>query len=261
MVWIGSEAYGLFALRDGRVTVIDRNSGLFDNDIHTITDADDGNLWMSTNRGIFYISRSNLIAYLNGETDRVYPVSFTQKEGMRNAETNGGFQPAAIRHSDGTLRFSGQGGVVIIDPKIADDIEVTEPKMKLTGLQSGLANLIPDGTVILPAGYRDFIIQYTGITFRATRQLQFKYMLEGYNRGWVNTADRRETSFTNIPRGTYVFRVRGTNSKGHWIDDEASVVIVIPPLWYETIGFWAFISSLMFLLIFGFIKIRTRQLR
>ncbi len=52
------------------------------------------------------------------------------------------------------------------------------------------------------------------------------------------SGSRRYVSYTNLDPGTYVLRVRGTNSEGIWNEEGAAIEIVVLPPWYRT--FWAY---------------------
>ncbi len=83
-------------MRADAVRVVRQRDGLFDEVIHQMLEDDFGRLWMSTNRGIFWVPRAELAAVAEGRSRRVHSTSYTEREGMRNREANGGYQPAGI---------------------------------------------------------------------------------------------------------------------------------------------------------------------
>ena len=70
----------------------------------------------------------------------------------------------------------------------------------------------------------------------------------GFDKEW-NYVDRQRTAtYTNLPKGDYVFQVKSTNSDGVWVENERSLRITIQPSFWETA--WAMaIYILAFLLI------------
>ena len=89
----------------------------------------------------------------------------------------------------------------------------------------------------LPSGVRDLEIGYVGISLKAPEKVHYRYMLEGYDKEWVEAGDRRTAFYTNLPPGEYTFRVVASNAAGRWSEAGAAQPIVVPPLFYET---WAF---------------------
>jgi ligand-binding sensor domain-containing protein len=125
LIWIALEDRGLCRLdRLGRQTLaegdlrcLDSRNGLYQSGLHRILEDDYGRFWFNTNNGIFWVEHAMLNAFLDGEIPAVTSVSYTEAEGMRNREGNGGVQPAGVKASDGRLWFPTQDGVVVIDPR------------------------------------------------------------------------------------------------------------------------------------------------
>src|SRR5690606_40795158 len=64
-------------------------------------------------RSIFWVPRAELHAFADGRAARVHSTHYTERDGMRNREANGGSQPAGIRAHDGRLWFPTQDGVAV----------------------------------------------------------------------------------------------------------------------------------------------------
>ena len=52
---------------------------------------------------------------------------------------------------------------------------------------------------------------YTGLSFLAPARITFRYMLEGFDKNWIDAGTRREAFYTNLPPGTFRFRVTACN--------------------------------------------------
>jgi ligand-binding sensor domain-containing protein len=85
-LWIGTESHGLARIdpvtwptADDRGSAASRilpRDGLFDQVIHQILEDDFGRLWMSTNRGIFWVGRDDLNAFAEGRSDRIHSTGY-----------------------------------------------------------------------------------------------------------------------------------------------------------------------------------------
>ena len=88
--------------------------GLFDNSIFGIVEDLPDRFWLACAKGIFVVSRAQLLKFADGELRRVVsrPIDL-----MQSIECQSGAQPTALRARNGTLWFSTSGGVIAFDPK------------------------------------------------------------------------------------------------------------------------------------------------
>src|SRR5262249_55244723 len=116
VLWIGTYDGGLSRLKNGRIATCTTNDGLFNNGVFQILDDGRGNFWMSSNMGIYRASKQEINDFAEGKPRRITCISYGKRDGMLNAECNGGTQPAGVRARDGRLWFPTQLGVAVIDP-------------------------------------------------------------------------------------------------------------------------------------------------
>jgi diguanylate cyclase (GGDEF)-like protein len=236
-LWIGTNGHGLSRLKNGRVTDYTTAEGLFDDKIVQILDAGDGNLWMSTLKGIFYVKKQQLDDLADGKIRSINSVAFGTEDGMKSKECNGGFEPAGLMTREGRLVFPTMKGISIIDPKRLK-VEIPAP---LTLIESVTVDSKPvpvDAPAVSPPGRGDLEFQFTAPVFVSPQKVRFQYRLEGYDRDWVDASNRRVARYTNIPAGTYLFRVRARNDEGRWNDVGSSFNLVLRPHFYRTYWFY-----------------------
>ncbi len=89
-------------------------------------------------------------------------------------------------------------------------------------------------------------IQYAALDMRNSDNIQYAYILEGFDKEWTYVDKQRFATYTNLPKGDYVFRVKSTNSDGVWVNNVRSLKITILPSFWETP--WAYILYFIFLL-------------
>jgi signal transduction histidine kinase len=76
-------------------------------------------------------------------------------------------------------------------------------------------------------------IEYAALNLAAAAKPRFRYRLEGWDSDWSYAGERKEASYTNLPRGNYRFRVTATND-GLWKEPEAAWDFSVGPAFYQT---------------------------
>jgi len=72
----------------------------------------------------------------------------------------------------------------------------------------------------------------------AADRVRFRSRLDGYDREWSSDTDLRLAFYTNLRPGRYQFRVKASNSRGLWSDEETSLSLVILPFFWQTKAFY-----------------------
>lgn len=268
-LWIGTEGRGLARL-DPRtwpaddaahrpaIVHYDVADGLPDPVVHQILEDDDGRFWINGNRGIYWVKRADLLAFADGRVRSIAAVAYTERDGLRNREGNGGFQPAGIRDRDGVLWFVSQAGVVGVDPRRVPVGREPPPVRVEQVIADGRTVTVDTGAVSLVASERDLEIAYTAITFREPGNVRFRYRLEGYDGNWVEAGTRRTAFYTRVPPGRYVFRVQANQGGDRWSDTPASATLEIAPYVWETTLFKVLLALALLLLARAAVQWRLR---
>jgi signal transduction histidine kinase/ligand-binding sensor domain-containing protein len=262
-LWIGTFGDGLWMLgADGRSATIRRADGLIDDVISTILQDEAGNFWMSSNRGIGWVSKAAIDAFLRGETSSIPSALFGRSDGMKSRECNGGSQPAGARGKDGHLWFPTIGGLVEIDPGRARLFETAPPVVIEELFAEGKEfPRGPEGEVVfLPAGTRRVEFHWTGLTLLGPQRLRFQYRLDGIDPGWIDAGSRRSTWYTNLFPGEYVFRVRASDFEGNFDGEGRSLRLRVDRRFRETRLFAGIVVLLLAGLAFGAHRLRVRYL-
>ena len=265
LLWIALEDRGLcrldrqgaLVLQDAALKCLDSQAGLYQSGLHRILEDDFGRFWFNTNNGIFWVERAALQAYFAGALPAVTSVSYTEAEGMRNREGNGGMQPAGTMASDGRLWFPTQDGVVIIDP---EEVPLPEaPSVLLETVRVGDEERRAVGPLTLGAGERDVAIRYVALEFTRPADVRYQYYLEGYEATWQDGGRDRLMTYTNLSPGTYRFHVRA-GIGGNW-GQAASLLIERTPFFWETIWFYGLVGLLVVLAGSSVYVYRVRRLK
>ncbi len=244
-LWIGTDGGGLnlFNMKDETFRQFTIDNGLPNNVIYAILPDKEGKLWLSTNRGI----------------SRFDPVSgsfknYDKKDGLQSNEFNTG---AFFLGKDGKMFFGGIKGlnyfypedirnnpykpnIVITNVKILDRESSDGKEMEIHNIYSRKDKLI------FSHGDRNIVIEYAGLDYSAPEKNQYAYKLENYDKQWIYAGSGRNVTYTHLPQGEYIFRVKASNNHGLWNDTGTSLGFVITPPWWKK--WWAYS---LYLLIFA----------
>lgn len=246
IIWIGTEDQGLIRLErepgqrlsESRLVTIQQVHGLLDDTIHQILEDDAGRMWMNTNRGIFWAEREMLNAFARGRQASIPVVVYTEAEGLRDREGNGGVQPAGIKAHDGTLWFPTQDGVAVINPAL-----VERPKAPAIVIEHVAADGLTEsatGRLIMRPDGRNLTVSYTAPYFNNPAQIRYRYQLEGYDDTWQEVESQRQATYTNLPPGDYTLYVQA-GIGGVWHEQPTALRLRQLPFFWESgwfIGLW-----------------------
>lgn len=211
-------------------------------------------LWLATTHGI--------VRYAPGAPLRLY----NQYDGLMSEQ----FQPsAAMKGADGRLYFGSVKGFVAFYPHEVE-LNAMEPRVVLTALeifnkpQEVGAAVLPEalhrmGRIELSHSENMFSLVFSALSFSAPGKNRYRYMLEGLDKEWMEAGEQHRATYTNVPPGDYVFRVRATNNDGVWGAREARLRIVVhPPFWWSLPAKVAY-GVLLLLLVYAYTQARLRR--
>ncbi len=251
-LWISTYGGGLNRLKGNRITSYTTVHGMVSDVVYRTLSDRQGNLWMSTNSGIFRVSKREIDALDRGATSILHPFLLDSADGMRSSECNGGSQSSGCQTRDGRLWFPTMRGVVVVDPahltmhtrpppviveRILVDGAAVDPRQDIDGPEGRTVEgtALPQGPLaIVPPGARRIEVEYTGLSFIAPERMRFTVKLTGFDPDWVQVGSRRVAAFSRLPPGRYRFQVRAANSDGVWNEEGAEVVLVQQPFFYQT---------------------------
>lgn len=257
--WIGTYGGGLKLFKDGKFITFTVLQGLFDDTIWSILEDDLGNFWMSSNRGIFRVKKSELIEVAEGRLSSFTSQSYGVADGMESSECNGGSQYSGWKTRDGKLLFACLKSVVVVDPNHLPRNPL-QPPVVIEAVKINQQENVKSGASI-PAGAGELEFKYAALSYFAPEKVTFKCKLEGFDNDWITPSTPGFARYTNLSPGRYTFRVKAANNDDVWNETGASFSLYLQPRFYQTTWFYSLCALVLVLSPIGVYLLRIRQVR
>ncbi|MDT0595615.1 ligand-binding sensor domain-containing protein [Glaciecola petra] len=247
-IWVGTQGGGLnllsaYNLDSGRITFekLHTGNGMPSNVVYGVLEDEEGFLWASTNKAL---------AKINRETKEI--VNYTVSQGIQDNEFNSG---SYHKDENGYLYFGGNEGVTRFNPAEVKP-NPTPPPIELTHFQRlnkvfSVSESINQKSQAIEIRHTDYLIgfEFAALDFASPLNNNYKYKLEGFDTEWVEIRDVRRATYTNLPSGTYTFKVVASNSDGIWNNQGTSIELIVHPA--PWLSWWAYTIYFLVTVIFG----------
>ena len=104
-------------------------------------------------------------------------------------------------------------------------------------------------------------VNYAPVFLGSQRGIRFRYMLEGFDTSWVQAGSAHAASYTNLPPGSYRFRVVAFDTSRPGLKSEASLEIAKERYYYQTWWFRCGCALLALGLVFLAYRVHVRRLK
>lgn len=205
-------------------------NGFPSNFIISILEDEDKKLWISTTKGLVCFN-------LKTEKLNVY----TKANGLLNDQFN---FSSAYKDDTGRMYFGSTKGLIsfhprefkqnkFVPPLYITGFQVHNRELVIAGRNSPLKkSIIQTDKIILPYDESTFSIDFAALNFSAPEMVEYAYKMEGLDKDWTFLKSNRKAYFTELPAGTYTFKIKAANSSGVWNQPETKLLIVILPPWW-----------------------------
>ncbi|MFI4886912.1 MAG: two-component regulator propeller domain-containing protein [Steroidobacterales bacterium] len=264
-LWVATMG-GVSRIENGRIATLTRKNGLpCDPAMWTLEDNQHA-LWVYTACGLVRIARPQLDAWIAHPVHRIEATVLGPQDGVRLRSTSAGpYAPRAAIGADGKIWFLSGGGVQVLDPAhivfnrlpppVHIERVIADGKPYWQNLLQGTA-----ATLRLPPRTRDLEIDYAALSLVAPEANQFRYRLDGRDRGWYDAGNRRVALYTDLPPGAYRFHVIASNNSGAWNEQGAAIEFSIAPMFWQTPWFRIACGMALVALLLALYWLRARQL-
>lgn len=223
-------------LQKGRANFISytEKDGLPANLIYSIMEDEDGNIWLSTTKGISMFNKKT-------QTFKNY----NSNDGLQSNEFHSN---AYYASPDNKFFFGGVNGLSFFDPsEITDNSktanvvfsglkvlnEPVKPNEKVKGKVILKQDISTTDKITLSNKHKEFSIEFSSLHFTNVDGVNYAYRLVGFNDEWrYLNGKEHSVTYTNLWEGDYVFQVKATNSDGIWNEAQRELKIEVnPPFW------------------------------
>ncbi len=264
-IWLGVDNIGLFQYSSNGKLV-----EKFDDPIRlpaikgfsSIAEDNDHRLWISGTSGI------SLLNPKNGQFD-----NFVSSDGLQSDIFTRGAKFVSL---SGRIYFGGRKGLTRFFPSQIKR-NIVPPEVLLSGflyfnkkLQYGEYSnefTLPkpiERLTSLQLSHKDYVFgfEFAALHFADPSRNQYAYMMENWDEGWNYTSAKfRRATYSNLPAGDYVFKVKASNNHGAWNEKPLEVKINISPApWASPLAYTLYVLVSL-IAIFLLIYFRTRSLQ
>ncbi len=241
----------LFNLSGRSWSYITAADGLPSNNVSAVYFQAPGTLWAATDQGLCRVDLATRQVTTYGLEDGIAGDDFSDLLRF-------------YRLRDGRLLAGYKGGIVCFNP---DSLVAHAPprEVTITGIRVFEQPLSVDsvlhGSNTAVFSYRqNFIsIQYSSLNY-TDPGTRYYYQLEGIDPGWVDAGQSRVASYTNLPDGHYLFKVKCENDDRVPCRTVTAIhLIIVPPFW-RTGWFYGLVIALIAGLLYALYRYRIGQI-
>lgn len=242
-LWIGTYGKGLFALTGKTLTRLPMDNKKNLRYVHGLIEDGTGNVWITTNNGLFRTRKSDLDNFAGNGSGTVYYQRYTKDQGFLTNEFNGGCNPAAIQLPCGKLSFPSMNGIVQFHPSALQDqyplsdIFIDELRVDEKVIS---AHTAPE----LPASFNRMEVEVSSPYYGEPDNQVIEYRLAGFDNKWYPLDDNNAIVFHRLPPGNYVLHLRKNTGRSLHQYIEYRLPFRVVPFFYQQ---WYFKLLLFFL--------------
>lgn len=239
-MFICTDRMGLIVLneRGTEIDIYSEDNILPHNTVYSVYEDEQNVWWIATMKGILRYNRVT-------NKKQLYDLS---------AGIPGGVCRSFSKDSQGRYWWANEMGLVVCDPyQLSQAVLCDLPRIssvKVAGKRQQLLEDQEQGPVtpayaksmVLPAFQNNLELCFSMHTYLGALD-SYQYILEGFDERWKYNIENNCLSYTDLPAGTYLLRVRGQGNS----DYETQLEIIVEYPWYVTYGIAAIVVIIVLL--------------
>ena len=260
LLWIGTMGKGMIAYNviSKKVNFITAEHGLPNHTVYGILPGGGDDLWFSTNKGISRFVPPPDLTKVNSS----HFTTFSVEDGLQSNEFNTG---AYYRSQDGELYFGGIRGLNIFNPArmVTSRLPINAVIIQATINNqpfSSDTNIIYKKVLRLRHDKNSLAFNFAALDFVSAKKLNYYYQLSDYDEHWINAGNRNYASYTNLPPGSYTFKVKASNDLQSSADPVTTLDIIITPPFWKTWWFIVLTGLVICAMLYALYRYRVNQI-
>ena len=222
-----------------------------------------GDIWLNAGSGVVRLPEAEWRKAIQQPKYAMDYQLLNEQDGLIGAPTQSKPTPSAIVDKSGLLWFATSGHLVSIDPALARrEFSTPSVQVQSVAVNGVVRRTTTEGEPIslgsIPLKTLEF--DYIGVDLNSPDRVAYQYMLEGQDREWQDVGSRRQAFYTNLPAGTYRFRVRAATGTGPWTELPAAMQLTVDAPFYRTVWFGSLILVPIFGLIWLIYRLRVQHI-
>ena len=238
-LWVGSRGGGLLecSYEGGQLhtlRTLTTAEGMPTNNVFSITEDRNGNIWAGTDNGLTRISPDRKVnAYRFGQT----------------LESNIYSENCGLQLANGRLLFGTANGLMALDRQAtarqqataADEpLPVAVTAVRINGTDHYLA--ADTRQLTLSHDQNSLVLSFSSLDYAGLGSTQYQFYLEGVERTWMPLTGWHRAVYNGLQPGRYRFHLRALDENNEWSQETVFSITIQQP-WYNT--WWAWVVWLM----------------
>lgn len=209
-------------------------------------------IWVGTNQGL---NRIDINEFKTHKQKVIIP--FGKEEGFSGVECNSN---GTWVDTDGVIWFGTVNGIIKYDPykyvKNAEESKTSIRGFRLFYIDTALVN-----NTHLSHDNNNITIYYSGVCLTNPAKVQYSHILEGFEKTWSPYSKERLVTYSNLPPGTYTFKLISANNEGLWNKASVDFTFTIDKPFWKTWWFIVMVSLFITTSITLVIRQRIRNIK
>lgn len=257
--WFTTYNKGFYLLKNNEVIRMPEDKNGFISSAHHILEDHHGVFWISSNNGLFRVSKKKLLDYAQNKNSKVTYYRYTKENGFLNNEFNGSSNPSGNILENGEFVFPSMEGFVFFKP---DEIKNYYPKKSqfyIERARTGGEIINFKDTLRLKSNYKNADIFIDIPYYYNIENIYIEAKLENEENNTWEEVDNKKFTLNNINPGNYTLLVRFLVADSKFTYKR--IFLEIKPFFYQTMFFKIFVLLLIITAIAVIIQVQTNFLR
>ncbi|WEK37682.1 MAG: ATP-binding protein [Candidatus Pseudobacter hemicellulosilyticus] len=260
-LWIGTYDNGFYLFSNDSLTRFPYGPRNSLRSVHAFVEDGRGFFWLTTNNGLFKVSKTELLAYARGSIRDVYYYMFGKADGLPTNEFNGGFQWPYAWFADSMLSLPSLDGLVWFYPH-KTKLLFPEHAIYLDKILLNNQELDKQQTSFtLAAGNNLLSLEVTSPYFGNAENILLEYTIEGIRTAWERVPADGRVVVENLPAGEQVILFRKRDGSNYTSYQQLLFRVSVAPFFYQTGWFYTVTILVLLLAVYLYLRWKTIQFR